>query len=103
VWVIIASWNASSVLFLEVLIPHVDHRSLAPSEVSVLCVECVEYTRTRARAGSGSRRVPSTRSSSFHAIGSETGGELGVALGVGRVLQGLATACGAVAMAVRCR
>ena len=34
------------------------------SEVSVLCVDWVAYTRTRARAGSGSSRRPSRASSS---------------------------------------
>jgi len=77
-------------LVLEVLIPHVGSSIPGGSEVSVLCVECVEYTRTRARAGSGQQARTEHALLVLHASGPKPAVNSGVALGVGRVLQGLA-------------
>ena len=63
-----ASWKVSSTFCVKSW-SHTWIIDPCRSEVSVLWVDCVEYTRTRARAGSGTSRRSSKTSSSAASTG----------------------------------
>jgi hypothetical protein len=77
-----ASWKVSSTFWLKSWSVLTWIMEPCRSEVSVLWVDWVEYTRTRARAGSGSSRRFSSTSSSAASIAPTSLGELLVALAV---------------------